>query len=326
MSNRLEPFERADVVYKTLNDIPFEAAIVVPKTSIASQNHARPLLVHFHGGGLIMGTTLDPVMLPHWLMQFGASQDAVVVSPEYRLLPEASGSDILDDVAQFWDWIHNSLPSILSERWPGLLLDLDRIAAAGESAGGFLALQSATLFPTAGIRLVMAQYCAIDVDNPAYNPAPIAPPTDDHLQTYMESVNPGSIRLSSPFPEKWDLVQAILNAGRHREVIGPDERMNIRKNIRRAEKLPAIWIAQGIHDAIMPKPVVDDFVAYIRETHPGTPLLYSVQPGGHGFDVAHTQEKPWVVEGVEFARKYWVSGTTTPYLAHPLAGESGVGG
>ncbi|KAJ4204140.1 hypothetical protein NW759_014977 [Fusarium solani] len=305
MSNKFEPFERADIVYKTLNGTPFEAAILVPKTRITSQNHARPLLVHFHGGGLVMGATLDPVMLPLWIMQFAASQGAIVVSPEYRLLPEASGSDILDDVAQFWDWVHGSLSSILSERWHGVLLDLERIATAGESAGGFLALQSATLFSAAGIKLVMAQYCALDIENPAYNPTPKLPPTDDCLHTYLKSIKPGSIRLSSPFPEKLDLLQAIVSAGRHREVIGSDERMNIRRNIRRAEKLPAIWIAQGTDDTLVPKPVVDDFMSYIRETHPGTPLIYSVQPGGHGFDVEHMQEEPWVVEGVEFARNYW---------------------
>lgn len=66
MSNRLTPFERADVVYKTLNNTPFEAAVLVPKRSLASKNNPSPLLVHFHGGGLIMGTNLDPVMLPQW--------------------------------------------------------------------------------------------------------------------------------------------------------------------------------------------------------------------------------------------------------------------
>ncbi|KAM0415800.1 hypothetical protein ACHAPT_013261 [Fusarium lateritium] len=305
MSHKFEPFERVDIVYKTLDGPPFEAAILVPKTSITSRSHVSPLLVHFHGGGLVMGTTLDPVMLPYWIMQFAAFQGVVVVSPEYRLLPEARSSDILDDVAQFWDWTHNSLPSILSDRWPGLLLDLDRIATAGESAGGFLALQSATLFPAARIKLVMAQYCALDIENPAYNPAPRSPPADDYLHAYLKSLKPGSIRLSSPFPEILDLLQAIVGAGQHREVIGPDERMNIRRNIRRAEKLPAIWIAQGTDDTLVPKPVTDDFVSYIRDTHPGTPLIYSVQPGGHGFDVEHTQEEPWVMEGVEFARQYW---------------------
>jgi acetyl esterase/lipase len=267
-------------------------------------------------------------------MQFGASQDAVVVSPEYRLLPEASGSDLFDDVAQFWTWIHTSFPAILSGIWPGLFVDFDRIAAAGESAGGYLALQSATLFPAAGIKLVMAQYCALDIENPAYNPVPSALPANNDWQVYLSSMKSDSIRLSSPFPEKLGLLQAVIGAGRHREFIGLDDRMNIRNSIRLAEELPAIWIAQGMDDTLVgnpplffyrcrileggtrkmydanisdqvPKPVADDLVSYIRETHPETPLVYSVQPGGHGFDVECTLEESWVVEGIGFAKRYW---------------------
>lgn len=66
MTDKLGLFDRTDVVYKTLNGISFKVAVLVPKLSIASRTHARPLLVHFHGGGLIMGTILDPVMLPRW--------------------------------------------------------------------------------------------------------------------------------------------------------------------------------------------------------------------------------------------------------------------
>jgi cephalosporin-C deacetylase-like acetyl esterase len=80
MSYKFEQFERADVVYKTLNGVPFHAAVLVPKSSIGSHTQAHPLLVHFHGGGLVMGAALDPGMLPHWyvtpstlimLLQFG---------------------------------------------------------------------------------------------------------------------------------------------------------------------------------------------------------------------------------------------------------------
>ncbi|KAF5615206.1 alpha beta-hydrolase [Fusarium sp. NRRL 25303] len=143
-----------------------------------------------------------------------------------------------------------------------------------------------------------------------------------------------SIRLSSPFPEKLGLLQAVIGAGRHREFIGLDDRMNIRNSIRLAEELPAIWIAQGMDDTLVgnpplffyrcrileggtrkmydanisdqvPKPVADDLVSYIRETHPETPLFYSVQPGGHSFDVECTLKESWVVEGIGFAKRYW---------------------
>jgi hypothetical protein len=46
-------------------------------------------------------------------------------------------------------------------------------------------------------------------------------------------------------------------------------------------------------------------VERIRKTHPDVPVLYSVQPGPHGFDNDSTMSDPWVAEGLEFARKYW---------------------
>lgn len=46
-------------------------------------------------------------------------------------------------------------------------------------------------------------------------------------------------------------------------------------------------------------------VEMIREAHPEVPLLYSVQPGGHGFDGDHGLAEPWVAEAMAFVKKYW---------------------
>ncbi len=59
-------FERIDVVYKTVDGIPFEVSILVPRAVVSAPLLARPVLVHFHGGGFILGTALDPQTLPLW--------------------------------------------------------------------------------------------------------------------------------------------------------------------------------------------------------------------------------------------------------------------
>src|SRR6187431_3372559 len=79
-------------------------------------------------------------------------------------MPEANGSDILDDVKDLWDWVHTTLPSLVQSKWSNLIVDLDKIAAWGESAGGYLALQSALLFPGAKIKAVISQYCCLHPD------------------------------------------------------------------------------------------------------------------------------------------------------------------
>jgi acetyl esterase/lipase len=67
MASLLPRFERVDTVYKTLNGTPFPTAILVPKTlNPKSVQTACPLLVHFHGGGLYMGTNPEPYFLSKW--------------------------------------------------------------------------------------------------------------------------------------------------------------------------------------------------------------------------------------------------------------------
>jgi len=52
-------------------------------------------------------------------------ENAVVISPAYRLLPDADRSDILNDVQDFWTWVrepYRTSPWILT-----LLLYLEKI-------------------------------------------------------------------------------------------------------------------------------------------------------------------------------------------------------
>jgi hypothetical protein len=65
MASLLPHFERLELVYKTLDNTPFECSVLIPK-SILSKEVSCPLLVHFHGGALVMGTRLEPFFLSKW--------------------------------------------------------------------------------------------------------------------------------------------------------------------------------------------------------------------------------------------------------------------
>lgn len=67
-----------------------------------------------------------------------------MVQPDYRLLPEATGEEILDDIDDFWAWLAKDFSSIVQEC--GIEADLDRVLLSGESAGGYLSLQAALTF------------------------------------------------------------------------------------------------------------------------------------------------------------------------------------
>lgn len=70
-------------------------------------------------------------------MDFALENEAIIVSPNYRLLPEATGEDILEDMDDFWKWLHvgGLIQSISSAGHAFIDPDLDRILMLGESAG-----------------------------------------------------------------------------------------------------------------------------------------------------------------------------------------------
>lgn len=208
---------------------------------------------------MVLSPILCPTSFPSWHpeltrldrpLELAEAKNAIIVSPTYRLIPESTGSDILDDLRDFWEWTRQSLPTLVAEKWPGLILDLARTAVTGESAGGYLALQSGFLFPSANIKVVMGQYCAIYPDI-KWRPGPGegAVEANKFIEAYLAQIKPGGIRLQSPFPEGMELNAAMRQSGRYNEWIGEDERLRLDYCLRTVENIPPIWIMQGTEDS-----------------------------------------------------------------------------
>lgn len=62
----LSQFDRVDLVYKSVDDTRIEAAVLIPKAVSPSSPKSHPILVHFHGGALVVGTNPDPSFLARW--------------------------------------------------------------------------------------------------------------------------------------------------------------------------------------------------------------------------------------------------------------------
>lgn len=185
-------------------------------------------------------------------LELAENHNAVIISPSYRLMPEANGADILDDLKDFWAWVHKDLVSLVKSKWSHITINLDKIAVWGESAGGYLSLQSAFLFPEANIKAVMPQYCCMYTDLVEYqNGAVDDPEARALLDKFVAVLKPGSIRVSSPFPENLNLVLAINKTRRHLEFFGSDERLSLGHALQVAEKIPPIWVMQGTEDRLM---------------------------------------------------------------------------
>ncbi len=93
---------------------------------------ARAAIVYFHGGGWVVGSSNSYAPFCRALAR---AVGAVVVAVDYRLAPEHRWPAALDDGVATWRWLGGVGPS--------LGVDPDRLAIAGDSAGGHLGLLTA---------------------------------------------------------------------------------------------------------------------------------------------------------------------------------------
>ncbi|KAK4652262.1 hypothetical protein QC762_609590 [Podospora pseudocomata] len=319
-----EHYHRLDVTYKTINATAIKAAVLVPKKLAASNKKTdAPVVVHFHGGGLIIGTNLEPVFIADWVTQLPVSTNSILVSPLYRLLPEANAPETLSDISSFWSWLHTSLPSVITSAYPKINTNLNQIVTVGESAGGYLAVQSALLFQEkAKIKAVIAQYPAIWPDLAAWGSLPLPDPTNEAvikagkvIDEYLGNLTGTEIRIDAPYPDRWELTEAALLSGRSFEFWGDEtdiaqSGLGYALNVSRqwGDKLPGFWVLQGENDGMVAQAGTEEFLARLKGVHPGVEVKYTLRPGLHGFDALYGLDKPFIAEGVRWVKGFWLRG------------------
>jgi acetyl esterase/lipase len=80
---------------------------------------------------------LFPAWFSKWILDYAEENNAIIVSPNYRLLPEVKGRDILQDMANFWSWLRDggATRHLDSIGRPDISLNQSQLLLAGESAG-----------------------------------------------------------------------------------------------------------------------------------------------------------------------------------------------
>ncbi len=119
---------------------PIPARFYVPEQQMGSARTDWPLLVFFHGGGMIYGDldSYDAVC------GFLAERAGVrVLSVGYRLAPEHPFPAGVEDCWQAYRWAVDHATE--------LGVDRDRVAVGGDSAGGYLAATTALSAAEAGV-------------------------------------------------------------------------------------------------------------------------------------------------------------------------------
>src|ERR1700730_8804626 len=99
-----------------------------------------PAVVYFHGGGWVIG---NMHVSDAGARALAKGAQAVVISVDYRLSPENKFPTAWDDALASYKWVATNVG-----RWRG---DPRRLALAGESAGGNLAISTAISTVAAGV-------------------------------------------------------------------------------------------------------------------------------------------------------------------------------
>ena len=260
----------------------------------------------------ITGASLFAGWYPQWALDYCLLHSAIIVTPDYRLMPESSGLDVLEDVSDFWKWLRKDLQHHLDKLKPGVEADLSRLLVHGESTGGYLSIQSALSQPVGFIKAVIATYPIIDWESKYFTEAsekiiqgvPMAPSLV--LDNHLKSMRPGHIITSAEPPDRMDLCLISLQQGRLGEFFGTDERLLPLKRLDKAVYIPYIFILHGRDDSAVPIDGSYKFVEKMRERFWDDKILLHVEPGDHGFDVMTALETPWLKEGLKHVTKQWL--------------------
>lgn len=111
--------------YKYERNMPYRNGVEMCNLDVAypvQASSCAPVVVWFHGGGLTKGKKTIPEML--------LCDGKIVVGVEYRLYPEVSVAQIIDDAAAAVAWVFKNI-----SKYGG---NPEKIFVAGHSAGGYL--------------------------------------------------------------------------------------------------------------------------------------------------------------------------------------------
>jgi acetyl esterase/lipase len=136
--------DRRDVTVPAPDGTRVPLTVLSPATP--DRSTPAPCIYWVHGGGMVMGDRYSNLGMPlDWQDRFGA----VIVTVDYRLAPEATGTTAVEDCYAGLSWT--------AEHAAELGIDPAKIVVAGTSAGGGLAAGAVLLSRDRGTPSVAAQ-------------------------------------------------------------------------------------------------------------------------------------------------------------------------
>ncbi|KND94613.1 putative carboxylesterase, partial [Tolypocladium ophioglossoides CBS 100239] len=312
--------------YVVRDDHPIVAHILLPKNP---PQGPRPVLIHWHGGYLVMAHGLYPPFFPKFILDLAKKHSAIIISPDYTLLPHKDGlAAVQADVQAFHGWMQSSLESFLANKAPSHQPDLSRILLNGGSAGGYVAMSHALASPKS-FRALGLEYPMIDFDTEwwrngsravgAPNPGQLPDsdfPDDADVKERIKQLRNGP-RVSATETERQGFGASIARAGFFADVFSPGGKLDddptvwLNRRVRQGAELPErIWVLHGDVDAAVP---VDTSLAFAETLkQQGRAVRLDVVKGmDHGFDMAPAHgwkgpEDPLILEATSWLAEKWL--------------------
>lgn len=261
--------------------------------------------------GKVSGDCLYPDWIGAFFIPFIHRTSSIVILPNYRLTPEHTGAEILSDLSDFWTWFNAHSPSTyLAPKHADLDLDYSKVLVSGDSAGGYMALMSALLHRSDGMKAVLAQYPMTNylrkekMEMLFGQPAP----PESTIEKYLSEVKPGGVISSAIPPARSDLSYALVAYGKYLEYFGEDNKLWPIGLISEAKEMPPTWIIHGEADTSVE---IGDSLKFVEEwtaKEVRGEVKLSVVPGmEHGFDDAMKEdEEEWLREGLGWVEGKWL--------------------
>jgi acetyl esterase/lipase len=218
---------------------------------------SRPVILHLHGGGFVLGSAAGDLAS---LQAEALALDSIIVTVDYRLAPEAPFPAPLEDAYAALSWTYRNCASFGG--------DLKRIAIQGESAGGGLAAMLGLVARDRG-------------EIPLVHQSLIYPMLDDRTGSTPIPFPIGRLAWTAPLNEAaWTAFLGQPAGGKNVPVGAVPARAA------RLDGLPGAFIGVGSIDLF-----VGEDIDYARRLIEGAvPTELHVVPGAfHGFDVVAPQ-------------------------------------
>lgn len=233
----------------------------------------RPVLINIHGGGWKIGEKGTQAMP---LLMHMARCGWLVVDADYRLSPGARMPDHIVDVKRAIAWTREH-----AAEYGG---DPAFVAITGGSAGGHLVALAALTAHQKQWQPGFEQVdTAVQVVVPFYGKYDLLEqvvPDPGFAQYLADSVMPG------PRGQHDALWQAMDPATQAADATAP--------------RRPPFLVVHGQYDVLIPLAEPRWFVQRLRDTSPGTELIYVEMPyAQHGFDVPHSLRAQLTVEAMQ---------------------------